>query len=119
MFTASIGPYLYEIAGLDPSTWSVPSFLRRRDQGKGAEDDEITMHVTPDPYAVRVLGQASGTVATMCGQLAVEWRTVPVSQPPRPCPVTHLLHPLHSIASASVCDLCMRSITIFGTGRAL
>jgi len=80
MFTASIGPYLYNIAGLDPSTWSVPSFLRRRAQGEEADADEITMHITPDPHAVRVLGQASATVATMCGPLAVEWRLVPVSQ---------------------------------------
>lgn len=35
------------------------------------------MHVTPDPHAVRVLGQASGQVETMCGQVAVEWRAVP------------------------------------------
>ena len=35
------------------------------------------MHVTPDPHAVRVLGQASGTVATMCGPVSVEWRAVP------------------------------------------
>jgi hypothetical protein len=47
-------------------------------QGRGPEDDgeEITMHVTPDPHAVRVLGQASATVATLCGQMTVEWRSV-------------------------------------------
>jgi hypothetical protein len=79
MFTASIGPYLYAIAGLDPSTWSVPGYNRRRSlHGPDPEDvgEEITMHVTPDPHAVRVLGQASATVATLCGQMTVEWRAV-------------------------------------------
>ena len=47
-------------------------------QEQGAEEtNEITMHVTPDPHAVRVLGQAAATVATMCGQVAVQWHTVP------------------------------------------
>ena len=82
MFTASIGPYLYSIAGLDPSTWTVPSYLASqasasRQGDGGAAHQEVTMHVTPDPHAVRVLGQASGTVATMCGMVAVEWRAVP------------------------------------------
>jgi hypothetical protein len=102
MFTASIGPYLYSIAGLDPSTWTVPGLLRRRvlqggaapgaggaavPAGEQAEaaageeasagHDEVTMHVTPDPHAVRVLGRASAAVATMCGQVSVAWRVVP------------------------------------------
>jgi len=92
MFTASIGPYLYSIAGLDPTTWSIPSFLRKRrlrqqqrqrrqqQHGEGDAAAVVTMHVTPDPNAVRVLGQATGTVNTMCGQVSVEWhmhKTVP------------------------------------------
>jgi hypothetical protein len=80
MFTASIGPYLYSITGLDPSTWSIPSYLRRRNAVATAaqsveERAAVTMHVTPDPHAVRVLGQASGVVKTMCGAVAVEWHT--------------------------------------------
>ena len=79
MFTASIGPYMYSIAGFDPSTWTVPSYLRRRAlQGQAVEESEaVTMHVAPDPHAVRVLARASGTVKTMCGQVSVEWRAVP------------------------------------------
>ena len=112
MFTASIGPYLYSIAGLDPSTWTIPGFLRRRDEaaagreGRGvgvdgeigvrvgtataaatasattaattaaAATEEITMHVVPDPHAVRVLGRASARVRTMCGDVVVEWHVV-------------------------------------------
>lgn len=77
MFTASIGPYLYSIAGLDPSTWTIPGYLRRHMLGKVVDENEVTMHVVPDAHAVRALGQVSGTVKTMCGQLAVEWRVVP------------------------------------------
>ena len=89
MFTASIGPYLYSIVGLDPSGWSIPSYLRSRRThsdhattpataaaGTAEEMQQgavVTMHVTPDKHAVRVLGQASGTVKTMCGQLAAAW----------------------------------------------
>lgn len=77
MFTASIGPYLYSIAGLDPTKWSIPEFLRRRRTALlTATADEITVHVTPDPHAVRVLGQAAGTVNTMCGPLSVEWQSI-------------------------------------------
>ena len=76
MFTASIGPYLYSIAGLDPASWSIPGFLRQRARAKGnrrRDEGMITMHITPDPHAVRVLGQATGTVKTMCGQVSIEW----------------------------------------------
>ena len=76
MFTASIGPYMYSIAGFDPSTWTVPSYLRRRAlQGQLlGETKEVTMHVAPDPHTVRVLGRASGTVKTTCGQVSVASR---------------------------------------------
>ena len=35
------------------------------------------MHVTPDMHAVHVLGQASGKVKTLCGDVVVEWQHVP------------------------------------------
>jgi len=73
MFTASIGPYLYSIVGLDPSTWSIPIYLRnqhrRSAHGDHAAEETaaqqaeqagvVTMHVTPDAHAVHLLGQAS------------------------------------------------------------
>ena len=37
--------------------------------------DDITMHLTPDPSAIRVLGRASGHVSTLCGNVAVSWST--------------------------------------------
>jgi hypothetical protein len=37
------------------------------------ELEAVTMHVTPDVYAVQVLGQASGRVQTMCGPVGVSW----------------------------------------------
>ena len=77
MFTASIGPYLYTIAGVDPSTWTVGSFLRRRNNAALAshlvDRSQITMHITPDPHAVRVLGRASAWVGTTCGEVSVSW----------------------------------------------
>ena len=33
MFTASIGPYLFSIVGLDPSTWSIPAYLKMLKNG--------------------------------------------------------------------------------------
>ena len=36
-----------------------------------------TMHVTPDSHAVQLLGQASGKVQTMCGDVEVDWQHAP------------------------------------------
>ena len=113
----SIGPYLYSIVGLDPSTWSIPSYLRKRHSDPatvGAQHAEqasvVTMHVTPDPHAVRALGQASGKVMTMCGDLEVAWQHEPgqhfamSAQIPHNCGHARLvLHVPSPVALSSLC----------------
>jgi hypothetical protein len=81
MFTASIGPYLYTIAGLDPSTWTVAEYqaqAARQEEEEVREEEEeeegVTMHLSPQPHAVQVLRHASARVRTQCGEVAVDWR---------------------------------------------
>ena len=70
MFTASIGPYLFSIVGLDPSTWSIPAYLKMlRNGNANTKIKTVTMHIMPDYNAVLKLGAASGWVATMCGKV--------------------------------------------------
>ena len=75
MFTASIGPYLYSIVGIDPSTWSIPSHWRRlRGNGTINLNKHVTMHVTPDVHAVQILKAAHGRIETRCGPVKVAWK---------------------------------------------
>ena len=46
MFTASIGPYLFSIVGLDPSTWSIPAYLKMlRNGNANTKIKTVTMHI--------------------------------------------------------------------------
>ena len=124
MFTSSIGPYLYSIAGLDPSTWSVASFLRRRNRISVSMDStETTIHITPDRHAVRVLGRASARLGTMCGEVSVDWVAVRGSHfamnatVPHNCGRAHLLlHVPETLvtAGAMLPDLCVGDYRVSG-----
>ena len=69
MFTASIGPYLFSIVGLDPSTWSIPAYLKMlRNGNANTKIKTVTMHIMPDYNAVLKLGAASGWLETCAGK---------------------------------------------------
>ena len=80
MFTASIGPYLYCIVGLNPLEWKIGEYLNRGDEevvvveeDEKEKEEDVTIHIKPDVHAVRILQQASGRVNTQCGEVAVSW----------------------------------------------
>ena len=79
MFTASIGPYLYSIVGLNPSTWKIPLYLKYLNENdvskKNVVTNMVTMHLTPDVHAVSVLKSASGYVDTLCGEVQIAWKS--------------------------------------------
>ncbi len=122
MFTASIGPYLYSITGLDPTTWSVSAHLASAAAaGAGAADthaeEEITVHLTPDPHAVRVLGQASGRVMTQCGEVSVAWRARGDSfamnaTMPHNCGRARLQ--MHVVGAAAAAQCCVSGFPVHG-----
>ena len=134
MRSQSIGPYLYSIVGLDPSTWSIPSYLRNGNPHNARNNDGaqetasaqqagqvgvVTMHVTPDSHAVHLLGKASGKIKTMCGDVVVAWQHAPgqhfamSAQIPHNCGRARLV--LHVPASIAVSSLCVGDYNVADT----
>jgi hypothetical protein len=77
------------------------------------------MHVTPDAHAVHLLGQASGKIKTMCGEVVVTWQHAPgqhfamSARIPHNCGHARLV--LHFPASVEVSSLCVGDYRVVDT----